>query len=71
MTRNNKLKRGLAAAGAAVVMALSVAPAHAELPAEIATTTTEAKADVKEAGGMILGVIVVIAGIAWLRRVIR
>lgn len=67
----NQFKRGLSAVGIAAVMAMSALPAHAELPAAIATETAAAKTDVKEMGALILGVVITIAAVGWLRRVAK
>lgn len=38
---------------------------------DISTDTTAAKADIATAGGLIIGVVVAVAAISWIRRVIR
>lgn len=48
-----------------------VASAHAELPASLGTAVTAATADVGSAGALILGVVVAIAAVAWVRRVVK
>lgn len=57
----------------ALLAALSAAPASvfAALPANVATQIGTAQADITEAGGLILVVATVIAGIFWVRRVLR
>lgn len=61
---NKFLKSGFAAA---VVMAASAANAAIDISAE----TAAAKTDVGTAGALIVGVVVAIAVIAWIRRVIH
>lgn len=62
---------GQKSALASALMMGAIASAHAELPASVATATTAASADVKEAGALILGVVVIIAGVSWVRRVVK
>lgn len=69
--RNFVQNVGKKAAAAGALMFGAIAAAHAELPASIATATAAAETDVKAAGALILGVCVVIAAVAWVRRVIR
>lgn len=45
--------------------------AHAELPAAVSTAIANAQTDVTSAGALILSIVTVIAGIFWIRRVIR
>ncbi len=45
--------------------------AHAELPAAVTTAIANAQTDVSSAGALILAIVTVIAGIFWVRRVIR
>lgn len=61
----SKVVAGVALAAGAVGSAM------AALPADVATATTAAKADITEAGGLILGVVIAVAAVGWLRRVIR
>jgi len=65
----NKTYKKLAAAAALSMGAMSAA--HAELPATIGTAVTAATTDVTTAGGLILGVVVAIAAVAWVRRVVK
>lgn len=57
----------------AAISAASAVPATvmAALPAGVTTAITDAQADVTEAGGLILIVAAVIAGVFWIRRVLR
>jgi len=45
--------------------------AHAELPTAVTTAIADAQTDVSSAGALILAIVTVIAGIFWVRRVIR
>lgn len=65
---NNIIKKG---AALAAMFGGAISAAHAELPADVAAAVTTAKGDVTEAGGLILGVIVLIAAVGWVRRVVR
>lgn len=65
----NKVMKRVSAVVALSMGAISAA--HAELPATIGAAVTTGTADVIEAGGLILGVVVAIAAIGWVRRVIR
>lgn len=38
---------------------------------DISADTTQAKTDIATAGGLIIGVVVAVAAISWIRRVIR
>lgn len=57
----------------ALLASLSAVPAvsFAALPVGVSTAITDAQADVTEAGGLILIVAAVIAGVFWVRRVLR
>lgn len=61
-------KFAVAAAAASLVSASSFA---AGLTDAISTATTSATADVSTAGGLIIGVVVAVAAVSWIRRVIR
>jgi len=50
---------------------LLMGPAHAAVPASVTTGISDAVADVTTIGAAILGVVIVIAAFAWLRRVIH
>jgi Inovirus Coat protein B len=65
---NNIIKKG---AAFAAMFGGAIASAYAELPPEVDAAVTTAKADVTEAGGLILGVVVLIAAVGWVRRVVR
>jgi hypothetical protein len=58
----------LSATGASLVAASSQA---AGLTDSISAATTSATADVTTAGGLIIGVVVAVAAVSWIRRVIR
>lgn len=61
----NKLK-------ALAVMGLVSAAGFAQAAGiDISADTTAAKADIATAGGLIVGVVVAVAAISWIRRVIR
>ncbi len=70
MTKFFKKAAGFVAASGSMALA-AVSSAHAELPASIGTAVTEATTDVASAGGLILGVVVAIAAVAWVRRVVK
>jgi hypothetical protein len=57
----------------AVVGALALAGAQQAFAAgiDISADTTAAKADIATAGGLIIGVVVAVAAISWIRRVIK
>lgn len=57
-------RRSVAAVGVAAVSASAFA-------LDISAETTSAKADIATAGGLIVGVVVAVAAIAWIRRVIK
>lgn len=61
------------AIGAAVGTGLLVigTTVHAALPESVATDVTAAKADVKEAGGLALGILLAVLLFVWIRRVLR
>jgi hypothetical protein len=65
----NKFANRFAAVAALATAGMSAA--HAELPATIGAAVTSATADVASAGGLILGVVVAIAAVAWVRRVVK
>lgn len=56
---------------AAVAAAVSVAAGSASAAIDIASATSEAKTDVQTTGALIIGVVVAVAAIGWIRRVIR
>lgn len=58
-------------AAVAALAATGMSAAHAELPASVKTAVDAAVVDVGSAGAMILGVVVAIAAVAWVRRVVR
>lgn len=55
----------------AVALATVVAAGMANAAVDITADTTAAKADISEAGALIIGVMVAVAVISWIRRVIR
>lgn len=59
------------AAVAAVGMAAMASSSFASAAIDISADTTAAKTDIATAGGLIVGVVVAVASIAWIRRVIR
>lgn len=54
-----------------VALGLFAAAGAANAAIDITAETTAAKADIATAGGLIVGVVVAIAVIAWIRRVIK
>lgn len=64
MQFKNKLKTA-----AAVLAMAGMSAAHAAI--DITAEATEAKTDIGKAGGVIVGVVVAIAVISWIRRVIK
>ena len=54
---------------AALALVAAAGTAHAAV--DISAETTAAKADIASAGALIIGVVVAIAVIAWIRRVIK
>lgn len=64
---------GKSALFTALVICFVILPtvSHAAVPAAVTTAITDAVADVGTIGAAILGVIVVIASFAWMRRPIR
>ena len=67
MKLGNLKKAASAAVGVAAMAASSFASAAVDISAE----TTAAKTDIATAGGLIIGVVVSIAVIGWIRRVVR
>lgn len=65
----NRITRTQALAGTSLL--ILPAAASAAVPAEVTTAITEAVTDVGTIGAAILGIIVVIASFAWLRRPIK
>lgn len=62
--------RGARVVAVGVSMGLAgLQSAHAAI--DITADTTSAKADIATAGGLIVGVIVAVAAISWIRRVIK
>lgn len=59
------------AAGAALGVAAMAASSFASAAVDISAETTSAKTDIATAGGLIIGVVVSIAVIGWIRRVVR
>jgi hypothetical protein len=55
----------------ALATAVSMANLAHAAGVDISADTTQAKTDVLAAGALIIGVVVAVASIAWLRRVIR
>jgi hypothetical protein len=57
----------------ALALAAAAATSQAAFAAgiDISADTTQAKADIVQAGGLIVSVIVAVAAISWIRRVIR
>lgn len=64
----NLTKKFAAAAALAAVSASSMA---AGLTDELATAATGAKSDIATAGGIVIGVVVAVAVVGWVRRVIK
>jgi len=62
------LKNMLAVAGVALMGLVSQAQAAG---VDISADTTQAKSDIAAAGGLIIGVVVAVAAISWIRRVIK
>lgn len=56
---------------AALAGAVSVANFAQAAGVDISADTTQAKTDIGTAGGLIIGVVVAVAAISWIRRVIR
>jgi len=54
-----------------LVLAAGAAVAQAAGSIDISASTTQATTDVQTAGGLIVGVVVAVAAIGWIRRVIR
>ena len=54
---------------AALAMMTGVSVANAAV--DISASTTEAKTDIGAAGALIIGVVVAVAAVSWIRRVIR
>lgn len=61
---NTKLK-------ALAAIALASAATASQAAIDISAEVTSAKTDIATAGGLIIGVVVAVAAIAWIRRVIR
>ena len=69
---NNAIKRFAGRTVAVGSLALaSVGAAKAELPASVGSAVTAAVTDVGAAGALILGVVVAIAAVKWVRRVVH
>lgn len=66
----NKAKNAVVAVGSAA-MVIGTSLAHAALDAGVSTDVAAAKTDVSTAGGLIIGVILAIAVIAWIRKVMH
>lgn len=64
---NNLKKNAVAVLAVVAVLASSVASAAIDISAEVET----AKTDIATAGALIIGVVVAVAAISWIRRVIR
>ncbi|MFS2017465.1 major capsid protein [Massilia sp. CT11-108] len=62
------LKKAAAAALGVAAMAVS---SFASAAVDISADTTSAKTDIATAGGLIIGVVVSIAVVGWIRRVVR
>lgn len=56
---------------ALAALALSLVAGASQAAIDISAETTAAKTDIGTAGGLIVGVVVAIAVIGWIRRVIR
>jgi hypothetical protein len=67
MKMGDMKKAALAVFGVAAMAVSSFASAAIDISAD----TTAAKTDIATAGGLIIGVVVAVASIAWIRRVIR
>lgn len=63
------MNRNFVRAGLVSVAVLATSAAQAAV--DIATETAAAKTDIATAGALIVGVVVAIATIAWIRRVIK
>jgi hypothetical protein len=59
------------AAVAVVGMVAMAASSFASAAIDISADTTSAKTDIATAGGLIIGVVVAVASISWIRRVIK
>jgi len=64
----NKFAKRVAAAGSLALVGLNAAMAA---PVDISAATTSATTDVQAAGALIIGVVVAVAAISWIRRVIK
>jgi hypothetical protein len=64
-----KVGRGVAMVVPASALALAANMAHAAI--DISADTTAAKTDISTAGALIIGVVVAVAAVAWVRRVIH
>jgi len=62
-------RKNLLALAGASVLAVAAQSAHAAI--DIAADVTAAKAEISTAGGLIVGVMVAVAVIFWIRRVIK
>ena len=67
MKLGNLKKAAIVVVGAAAMAASSFASAAIDISAD----TAAAKTDIATAGGLIVGVVVAVAAISWIRRVIR
>lgn len=67
MNLGNLKKAAVAAVGVGAMAMSSFASAAIDISAD----TAAAKTDIATAGGLIVGVVVAVAAIAWIRRVIR
>lgn len=56
---------------ALAAIALASVATASQAAIDIAADTTAAKTDIATAGGLIIGVVVAVAAISWIRRVIR
>lgn len=52
-------------------LALTVAAGASQAAIDITADTTAAKTDIATVGGLIIGVVVAVAAVSWVRRVIR
>lgn len=72
MNKLIKAAKSRAVRASAVAVSLALAGVNAAYAAvDITAATTEAKTDIANAGGLIIGVVVAVAAISWIRRVIK
>lgn len=69
--KNLNLKVIRRAAGSLALVGASLAASSAKAAIDITADVTAAKADIATNGALVLGVVVAIAAIAWVRRVLH